>query len=480
MTALPHPPLTCLKKHRLKCWFFGFLFIAIPLTTLYTYHHYATLTPPESHPNYYRLLGDAFASGKTHLNVNPRPEIFALSNAYDTRKNSRYRLHDASLYEGKYYLYFGPVPALIPWLPVYYLTGIRLTDAYLTFFFAITGTLGLTWLLFSIAVRQKMVIGLGFTFALLALCYGTWLPFLVRVPSFYQVAISGAYCFSVLGLVCLWHSFWLNRRQGILILQALASLCFGLAVGCRIIHLSNIIFLLAACLLLFLLHSKRLDWKQITCLFAPWLVCLIGLEIYNYVRFDSFFETGWRYQLTIYDPQHLNFPVLHFNHAFNNAFFYLFKLLEWKDDYIFPFFHVRHVVVTAMPWDPTLIVKAHEPVYGMLTNTPFSLWFLALPFFLLARRLLLPHVKILCWAIALFAGSIFGFHLLFFYPTARYMVDFAPWFMFLASIAYLQWLTVAKSHNLYPLLLVLGGGMALYSAFTGIAVGYCSYHYCLH
>ena len=62
---------------------------------------------------YYDLLADAFLAGQFHLLIAPRPELLALANPYDPVLNGPLRLPDASLYNGKYYLYFGPVPGLI-------------------------------------------------------------------------------------------------------------------------------------------------------------------------------------------------------------------------------------------------------------------------------------------------------------------------------------------------------------------------------
>src|SRR5215471_15087803 len=56
---------------------------------------------------FYNLLTRALLRGQLHLPVEPRPEMFELQEPYDPGKNAPYRFHDASLYRGKYYLYFG-------------------------------------------------------------------------------------------------------------------------------------------------------------------------------------------------------------------------------------------------------------------------------------------------------------------------------------------------------------------------------------
>src|SRR5512144_801094 len=67
---------------------------------------------------YYNMMTDALLHRLLHLREAPDPGLFELSDPYDEARNSRLRLHDASLYRGKYYLYFGVVPALVLFLPL--------------------------------------------------------------------------------------------------------------------------------------------------------------------------------------------------------------------------------------------------------------------------------------------------------------------------------------------------------------------------
>src|SRR5829696_3147634 len=68
-----------------------------------------------AHPHvgsYYDWLARGFLQGQLHLPLAPSPELLALPDPYDPRQNANYRLHDVSLYNGRYYLYWGPLPAL--------------------------------------------------------------------------------------------------------------------------------------------------------------------------------------------------------------------------------------------------------------------------------------------------------------------------------------------------------------------------------
>src|ERR1700722_18001157 len=63
--------------------------------------------------NYYAQLTDSFLHGQLSLRTLPPPKLLALPDPYDPVANGPYRLHDAILFDGKYYLYWGPAPALI-------------------------------------------------------------------------------------------------------------------------------------------------------------------------------------------------------------------------------------------------------------------------------------------------------------------------------------------------------------------------------
>ena len=66
-----------------------------------------------SHTVYYEVLADAFMHHQVSLRIQPRAELAALPDPYDPAANLPYRWHDVAYYDGKYYLPWGPAPALI-------------------------------------------------------------------------------------------------------------------------------------------------------------------------------------------------------------------------------------------------------------------------------------------------------------------------------------------------------------------------------
>src|SRR4030042_2737920 len=92
--------------------------------------------PKTSVYDYYGSLAAALQQGHLYLDDQPAPELLALQDPYriGSRKGIPY-LWDASLYEGRYYLYWGPVPALVLLPMQALLARVRVPDIYLAFGF---------------------------------------------------------------------------------------------------------------------------------------------------------------------------------------------------------------------------------------------------------------------------------------------------------------------------------------------------------
>src|SRR5262245_4432072 len=77
--------------------------------------------------DYFKLLVRGWKKGQLHMDKEPAPELLALADPYDPAQNGPYKLGDATLYKGKYYIYFGPSPALTLMLPYGLITGREMT-----------------------------------------------------------------------------------------------------------------------------------------------------------------------------------------------------------------------------------------------------------------------------------------------------------------------------------------------------------------
>jgi hypothetical protein len=60
--------------------------------------------PRDTSNEFNNQLTDSLLEGHTYLAAKPSPQLLALRDPYDPRLNEHFRLHDASLYRGRYYL----------------------------------------------------------------------------------------------------------------------------------------------------------------------------------------------------------------------------------------------------------------------------------------------------------------------------------------------------------------------------------------
>ncbi|MDX2187413.1 MAG: hypothetical protein SFV32_10810 [Opitutaceae bacterium] len=246
--------------------------------------------------DYPNLLVDGFLKGQLSLDAEVHPDLLSTDEA--KRRAAPYLL-DASLYGGKYYLYFGVVPPLFLLLPYSALTGgdLSLNAATLIYCLLGTGFLLRTYC----ELRDRFFPSLGPVHNFLALVYlsvGTGIPFLLTRGAVYEFTIAGGFAM-VSSCVFFIHRI-MSGQTGVGMLAG-ASLAAGLAVGCR----PNLAALLPLLPAAYLFTWKRANVPfrvyssvaKCTALVLPALLVGIGLATYNTMRFGSPIEFGFRYQL---------------------------------------------------------------------------------------------------------------------------------------------------------------------------------------
>jgi hypothetical protein len=249
---------------------------------------------------YYGLQTAGFRAGQLAAAINPQPALLALKNPYDPVANAPYRVHDMTLYRGRYYLYFGASPILIVFWPCAALTGWYPSEPLVVAAFC-TGAL---WLGLAIlgAVRCRYFPGasswvLGFGAA--CLLWANPLTQLVQGPQFYQVATAGAIFLQMAMLGAVYRCLHSERRDWLWL--ALGSLLYGLDVGARPSYLPGgmALVIAAGALVLRAMPGFRLRRMAVVLPAAvlPAAACGMGLMFYNWLRFQSPFEFGLRYQL---------------------------------------------------------------------------------------------------------------------------------------------------------------------------------------
>jgi hypothetical protein len=248
--------------------------------------------------NYYWMLTQAFQEGQTHLLIEPSPELLKLENPYDLqqRRGLDY-LWDTTLYKGKYYLYWGPVPAVLGML-INLITSRPVTDAGLVFSFLLGAALFSVLLLQNVC-RDHDFPGWVFWGGALTSAINIPLVWLLTHPTYYEVSISGGQFFMMMGFFLLYRVFRSSPiRNGYAFLSALA---FGLAGGTRVNLLVSVIFLALVILWrVYLFHGRKLSASvySLVVTILPLVIIACSLAGYNYARFGSIFEFGHRYQLT--------------------------------------------------------------------------------------------------------------------------------------------------------------------------------------
>jgi hypothetical protein len=376
---------------------------------------------------FYPSLTDGFLAGQLSLPITPHPDLLKAKDPYDPAHRSPY-LHDASFYKGKYYVYFGVTPVVLLFLPFRVLGLGNLPEsagvAVFTFGSVLFGLLTLS--LFrrtQFPTLQKVPYEISLMLAL-----GGAIPYFLRRPSVYEVAIAcGSFCLmaAIYFLVTLESDGKVSPVRA-----ALASLFLGLAVGARP-HLlvASPLLVLAA----WRIGRREKRWPsraEMGALLTPILLVGVALGWYNYARFGSWTEFGRWYQLAGEPIRELKFDIRRIP-----FFSYLYLVHRGRVDLAFPYTHVRPATL------PELGGVTVEPVAGLFYSTPILYVLALLPLLRSFRRddsrIASPmpgsaHV----WAWTLVALALAQLLFLGTFPgaTMRYIVDFSPLLMVAAAI----------------------------------------------
>ena len=379
---------------------------------------------------YYPLLTDAFLAGQTSLLVQPSAELLALPDPYDPVANARLRLHDASLYHGKCYLYFGPTPAIVLFLPYKVLTGSHLPSRIAVALFCAGGFACSCALFFLLAKREKWDCPpwLG-SAAVLSLGTAPGLAFLLTRPSFYEVAIGAGYCFVMAGFLLTAHSLGQNSPRTASLVAA--GLCFGLAAGCR----PNFA-LLAILMVVLVMWRIRSHKTRVLAFLGPVVLCGVLLAAYNYARFQNPFEFGVRYILAGGVETHSSYVALA---KFVPGVYYLVFSPPWIGLH-YPFVGPNDSLSAFASLPKGFYVG---PAIGLLWVAPIALLGLMTPLVWRDRRIKdfvkLASTRFTIAALYVSALGIIAVFASLGWIAGRYLVDFAP------ELVLLSWLLLAAS-----------------------------------
>jgi hypothetical protein len=414
--------------------------------------------------DYYNLLSDGLLRGHLSLPVQPNPKLLELHNPFDPAKNGAYKLHDLSLYHGKYYLYWGPVPALLLFIPFRLLPLGDLPETLAVFVFAFVG------FCFSIACLRllarrfapdapRWMLGA----AAVALAFGNALPFTLRRVAVYEVAICAGFCLAFIALYLLITGLQDGVRPRRLLL---ASLMVGLAVGARptmAIWALGLVVLAVVLAARVATPQERLRIGGL--LLGPMAAVGALLVAYNVLRFGSPAEFGQKYQLAGYDPATRQGNKL----AYVPPGLWYYLLARPHVSLGFPFVTIAPPSLS-YPLTAPRLYDGVEPVGGLLMTTPFVLLALLAPMALrgAARRTVYALVAVGLLIIAMASFALWG-------ATMRYEVDFASTLLIAAAVTWLA--LAARLHGRSRRALGVGGAALIaWGVLCGAAFGISGYY----
>jgi hypothetical protein len=370
---------------------------------------------------YYNLLTDGFRAGKASLAVEPDPGLLKLADPYEPT-HQELKLHDASFYGGKYYLYFGAAPALVWFLPFKLLTGHASSDNFGVALLAAAGFLTWTALWRRILRRHFPAAGPGGTVVVVGLLgLATMVPVMLRRAGFWEVPIAGAYFFNALYCTGVYRAVVSSRRTASWLV--VASLALGFAIASRP---GNVFAALGLGLVALWLAARTTGWvaraRRLAAAVVPVSGCILAVMAYNYVRFDSPLEFGTTYQLAGHNMR--TWRMLDWANVPINVYHYFLSPAQFS--VYFPFFEV----IGPAPFQAPAGYYGVENVYGVLPNLPVTLLGVAV-LFLAAPRVRAGRGALAAWAGALLLAFVASL------PASRYMVDFVPFLTALAVLGIL-------------------------------------------
>ncbi len=449
-----------------------------------------TLTRFTPYSNYFDLEADGFLAGKTSLAVEPPAELAQLSDPYDWK--SREGIHyiwDASYYQGKYYIYWGPVPALVASIAKAIHPGV-VEDQYLLLFF----TTGLSIFLALIlgALRKKYFPSVpAWLLSIFILVGGLSTPvfWLINRPHVYETAIASCQFFYIMGLYGLIKGLTADRKAWGWFL--LAGFGLGAAVASRMTVMFSVFFVVGVTLFVLIKKwlKQRSTWESILCLFIPLVIFACGLAWFNYTRFGSITESGLRFQLTGEALPEDFRQLFSLRYVIPNIYLTLFQPYQF-DSHAFPFFFAT----ADNSWTAIIHLPEHyyyaEQITGILCSIPFF-WMLILPLVGILKKGWLwvkeapvtparygkPTLPTSIWWL-LFGSFLVGFivNMLYVFATMRYLADIVPQLVIITSLLIMRILertSVTKAER--TLVLVLVVFFALFTITISLLINFSSW-----
>jgi hypothetical protein len=441
-----------LKSHRV--FIFSSLIVFLVITAYVWFISFGSWSKWSVISIYYDQLATAFEHGSLSLEIKPNPALLALPDPYDpsARAGLNYP-KDVSLYKGKYYLYFGPVPALI--LSIFKRMGllIKFGDQDIVFVF-VSGMFVFQALLI-LKIWERFFQNVPVWILLMCILFSglispfTWILTQARI---YEAAAAAGQFFFLAGFyfitVALEQKFAAKKNFFFFI----GGISWTLAIGSRLTQILPIGFVtLIIAYLTIRTYRQTKEWSKaifaMELLGGPLVLGIAVLARYNWARFHSVFETGLSYQLAgsadlqryshfLFSPLYILpnlYGYLTMPPQFNRTFPFL-ESVPGTGAFIFSFITLPNIYYNNI-------------LTGLLFSTPFVLFAgICITSLVLKKKNLMSLADqtndyLFKWLIASLLGSfVFGFvpFVSFFWVASHYQTDYVPSIVMLSIIGFWQ------------------------------------------
>lgn len=262
---------------------------------------------PKNAEDQYEQLFYAITQDRLDLSIDYDTELLdELDNPYDRSERNEKKLHgdfwDRAYYKSKFYSYFGSAPIFTVYIPIHLITGQVPTAQLVSSVLALYAVLFLT-VLYALVLKHFC----PDTSAVLALCgyvaliFGSTIFPLAAENLFYYFAVLSGIGWTAAFLYFVLKAYYSKVTKNRIILLVLAGICVPMIVSSRpTLILYAFSGLIPA---IYLLKDKDITKQNkiyyVTAAGVPIMIGAIIIMAYNYMRFESPFEFGFNYQLTV-------------------------------------------------------------------------------------------------------------------------------------------------------------------------------------
>ena len=260
---------------------------------------------------YSKSLVQALSKGEVFISNTPNTDkLDKLNDPYDTIEREKIDrttdyIWDAAYFNGKYYVYFGALPAILIMVPYYLITKKLLQTSTVVLLFSLMSIPIIEMLTKKIFEKFFKKLPFKYMFAsIIMMLIGTMLIWINVAPRYYELVIVAGFFFALLGFLLIFEIDLDNIKYKNVFLGC-GSL--ALSVACRPTQIfSSLLIIPLLFKIIKVAKNKKSIVKILFSIIIPYLIIVILLMSYNYLRFNNPFEFGEKYQLTINNMKELS------------------------------------------------------------------------------------------------------------------------------------------------------------------------------